>query len=300
VLDYLTGTATNWPPAAVSLLLVLIFGSVLWMIHNAITPFDDRKIMFGIEPSTLVTPAGRVGYLIERCAFLIAFAIAAQPTVTRAEDEHPWWGLVGQAMELTWIVVAMLVMHFLVDFVVLSKVKNTEAVLAGNQAVAVVDAGFFLGFGFILNGSLNGASPTLALGIASTVVFASLGFIAQIGGWWLHEAVTPWHIRNRIAEGGLTAAFEAAGVLVALGIVIRQGVAGDFTSWTDGLVAFFWTVVFAVATLYLFRWVTNRVILRSFTLAGIQEQHRVAASAFSAVLMIVVAVEVAAVVGSQL
>ena len=89
-------------------------------------------------------------------------------------------------------------------------------------------------------------------------------------------------------------------VLVSAGIVVREGVAGDFTGWADGLVAFFSTAIFAVATLYLFRWLANRLILRGLPIRTIQERDLAAASAFSAVIMVVVAISVAAAVRTQL
>jgi uncharacterized membrane protein YjfL (UPF0719 family) len=152
----------------------------------------------------------------------------------------------------------------------------------------------------VLNGSLTGSADTFGLSLASTVVFGLLGLAVVVGVFWLHEAVTPWSVRQLVRDRSLTAAFEAGGLLASVGIVVREGVAGDFTGWTDGLVAFAATTLFAVAMLYLFRWVTNRLILRSWTLRQIQEQQRTTASAFSAVLLVVVAISVAAVVRTQL
>jgi uncharacterized membrane protein YjfL (UPF0719 family) len=203
-------------------------------------------------------------------------------------------------MELVWVLLALLLVRYLVDFVVLLRVDNTDELMRGNVALGVVEAGFYLGFGFILNGSLTGASATLAQGIASTVVFGVLGLAVVVAVFWLHELVTPWHIRNDIRDGKLTAAYEAAGVLASVGIVVREGVAGDFTGWGDDLVAFFSTAIFAVATLYLFRWLANRLILRGLPISQIQERDLAGASAFSAAIMVVVAISVAAAVRTQL
>ena len=291
MLGYLQAIAQNWPPAAVSLMLALVAGGVLWLVHNKLTRFDDHEVLF---------TGGNVAYLTQRAALVIAFGVAALPTITRTAADHRWYGLVGQGMELVWVLLALLAVRYLVDFVVLLRVDNTDELMRGNVALGVVEAGFYLGFGFILNGSLTGASATLGQGIASTVVFGLLGLAVVVGVFWLHELVTPWHIRNHIRDGKLTAAYEAAGVLVAAGIVVREGVAGDFTGWADDLVAFFATAIFAVGTLYLFRWLANRLILRGLPIREIQERDLTGASAFSAVLMVVVAISVAAAVRTQL
>jgi uncharacterized membrane protein YjfL (UPF0719 family) len=291
VFGYLQGIAANWPPAAASLLLALVAGGLLWFLQNKLTRFDDHRVLFA---------DGNVAYLTQRTALVIAFGVAAVPTIIRTAADHPWYALVGQAMELVWVLLALLLVRYLVDFVVLLRVNNTDELMRGNVALGVVEAGFYIGFGFILNGSLTGASATLAQGIASTVVFGLLGLAVVVGVFWLHEVVTPWHIRNDIRDGKLTAAYEAAGVLVSAGIVVREGVAGDFTGWGDGLVAFFSTAIFAVATLYLFRWLANRLILRGLPIRTIQERDLAGASAFSAVIMVVVAISVAAAVRTQL
>lgn len=291
MLDYLQGTLANVPPAAASLVLTLLAGALLWFVQNRLTRFDDHQVLFG---------DGSVAYLIQRGALVLGFAIAALPTATRTADDPVWSSLLGQAYELVWVVVAFVAVRYVVDAVLLWRTANDAELLRGNVALGVVEAGFYLGFGFILDGSLTGSSPTVGLGLASTVVFGCLGLVLVIAVFWLHEAVTPWSIRDQIRAGGLTAAFEAAGVLLSVGIVVREGVAGDFTGWGAGLVAFTVTAVVAVATLYLFRWLANRLLLRGLTLAAIQREQRVVASAFSAVVMVAVAVLVAAVVRTQL
>jgi uncharacterized membrane protein YjfL (UPF0719 family) len=290
MLDYLHAIAMSWPAAAVSLLLTLVVGAALWATHNALTRFDDRVVLF---------ERGSVAYLVQRAALVLAFGIASLPTITRGETDHPWNVLPLQAAQLAWVFVALLGVRYLVDAIVLRE-RNTEELLDGNVALGVLEAGFYVGFGFVLNGSLTGAAPSFGLSMASTVVFGLLGLAVVVGVFWLHELVTPWSVRDLVRDRSLTAGFEAGAVLAGVGIVVREGVAGDFTDWSDGLVAFAATTLFAVAMLYLFRWLTNRLILRSATLRQIQERQLVGASAFSAVLLVVVAVSVAAVVRTQL
>ena len=54
--------------------------------------------------------------------------------------------------------------------------------LVGNVAPGVLEAGFYLGFGFVLDGSITGGAPTFALSMVSTVVFGLLGLVALVGG----------------------------------------------------------------------------------------------------------------------
>ena len=63
MLDYLYETARNWPPAAVSLLMALLAGALLWVTHNRLTRFDDRQVLFR---------DGTVAYLVQRVALVLA------------------------------------------------------------------------------------------------------------------------------------------------------------------------------------------------------------------------------------
>ena len=208
MLDYLQGIARNWPPAGASLLLALTVGGLLWLTHNALTRFDDRRVLFS---------DGNVAYTVQRVALVLAFGVAVLPTLTRTAEDDPWYSLLGQAMELGWVFVALLAVPYLVDLVVLARVDNTAEMLRGNVALGIVEAGFYLAFGWILNGSLTGAAPTLASGLASTVVFGTAGLLVVVAVYWLHELVTPWHLREHLRDGQPAARFEPAGVLTATG-----------------------------------------------------------------------------------
>jgi len=61
MIDYLYAMAMSWPAAAVSLLLALVVGGLLWVTHNALTHFDDRVVLF---------EQGSVAYLVQRVAYL--------------------------------------------------------------------------------------------------------------------------------------------------------------------------------------------------------------------------------------
>src|SRR4051794_40186988 len=108
MLDYLQAIARNWPPAAASLLLALAVGGLLWFSHNRLTRFDDREVLFR---------DGNVAYLVQRMALVGAFGVAALPTITRTAQEHRWYGLLDQALELVWVFLALLLVRYLVDVV---------------------------------------------------------------------------------------------------------------------------------------------------------------------------------------
>ncbi|SCX39749.1 Uncharacterized membrane protein YjfL, UPF0719 family [Klenkia marina] len=285
--DYLA----NWPIAALQVVVVAAFVAAFWYLVNALTSFDDN--------AEIIT-RGNTGYMVQRLALSAALVVGMLNSLEYRFDEIGWGAITNLLVEGAWVFVALLAARFVVDKVVLLRVDNVQAMREGNVAVGVVEAGFYLGLGLILNGSLIGSSPDWQTGLASTVVFAVLGLLVVVGVYFLHDLVTRGVIRRGIAAGSLPAAFEIAGILVAVSLVVRVGVAGDFTGWGDGLVAFAVTAVIAVVTLYLFRFLVDLVILRGVTVASIQRDGQVVAAGLMSGLFVVVALPVATVVAAQL
>jgi uncharacterized membrane protein YjfL (UPF0719 family) len=290
VLDYIRETLENVPAALARLALLSVMLFLFWHIQNRLTKFDDGEELY---------VKNNWAYFWHRASLVIAFIIAAWPAFTRSTEE-PWYSLIGQTMEYLWVFAALLAVRIIVDKVVLPRQNNLQELLNGNLALGIVEAGFYIGVGFVLNGSLSGNSPSVWLGFASTVVFGLLGLAAMIGVFALHEAVTPWNLRENIRDGKMTAALEVAGLLAASGIGIRAAVAGDFNGWKEGFIAFFGTLIFVVAMLYLFRWVIDRAILTNCTVKTVQANNQVVASALLSVLFIGAGFMVAGIVSTQL
>lgn len=290
MLSTLADYVANWPYAALRLAVVAAFVYLQWLTINRITPFSDTEEIFD---------KNNYAYLVQRLALLAAQALAMLPTLARPTD-----GVVPtltvMCLEGAYVFVALLAVRPVVDLVLLPRVNNVGALLERNLAVGITEAGFYLGFGAILNGSLTGGADTFGLALASTVVFALLGLALVIAVFFLHELVTPYDLRTGIAEGRVTPALEVAGILVAVPIVVRVGVAGDFTGWGHDLGAFLATSVIAVVTLYVLRWLIDLVFLTGRTVRSIQHADQAAAAALLSGLLVLLAFPVATAVAHQL
>lgn len=290
MLSTLADYAANWPYALLRLGVVAAFVYLQWFTINRITPFSDTEEIFD---------KNNYAYLVQRLALLAAQAIAMLPSLARPADSVVAT-LTVMCLEGLYVFVALLIVRPVVDFVLLRRVNNLSALLQGNLAVGITEAGFYLGFGALLNGSLTGGAPSFGQALASTLVFAVLGLALVIAVFFLHELVTPYDLRQGIADGRVTPALEVAGILVAVAIVVRVGVAGEFTGWGHDLGAFLATSLIAVVTLYLLRWAVDLVFLTGRTVGSIQRSDQAAAAALLAGLLVLLAFPVATVVANQL
>jgi uncharacterized membrane protein YjfL (UPF0719 family) len=288
-------------PAA-QLFVIIACVLALWLIINRITKLEDRDgagKRRDMDDHILLFQQQNRAYLIQRLSIVVAQiiamtgAIAATPTQAVAD-------VVWLAVEGIWILLFLLAARVLVDKVVLLRVDNLKAMREGNTAIGIVEAGFYIGFGLILNGSLSGSAPTIEQGFLSSLVFSVLGVALVIGVYWLHEYVTPYHVRSALEEGRVATALELAGVLIAVSLVVRQGVAGDFTGWGVGLTGFFSVAVLAIALLYLMRFVLNKLLPGTCKLVEIHENNLVGAAGFMAGLFVAEAFAVSVLMSTAL
>lgn len=287
---------------ATQLFVIIACVLALWLIINRITRLEERDAsgrLLDMDDHVLLFQQQNRAYLIQRLSIVVAQIIAMTGAIA-ATPMHAVADVVWLAIEGIWILLFLLAARVLVDKVVLSTVDNMKAMREGNTAIGIVEAGFYIGFGLILNGSLSGTAPTIGQGVLASLVFCLLGVALVIGVYWLHEFVTPYDVRSALEEGRVATALELAGVLIAVSLVVRQGVAGDFTGWGVGFTGFFSVAVLAVALLYMMRFLLNKILPGTCKLIDIHENDLVGAAGFMAGLFVAEALAVSVLISTAL
>ncbi|GAA2515265.1 DUF350 domain-containing protein [Pilimelia columellifera] len=287
-------TAATLASFGIGLLKVLVFLGflvALWKILNLVTrSFDDHAEIF---------ERGNWGYLIQRLGITAAQAAGMVPLLG-VVDRHHWSDLGWLAVGGSWVALLLLVAHPVIDRTVALAARKVEAAREDDIALSMVKATFYLAFGFVVNGSMTGSAPNWGTAAASVVVFTILGAVLLVGGYLLLDAVSRISLRKGVAQGRLAPSFEAAGVLIALGLIIRNAIAGDFTSWGAALSGFAFTAVAALVVVWATRWVFDAVMLTGSTIREVHESNHVIAAAMLAAFLPLVALPVTAVVGASL
>ncbi len=230
---------------------------------------------------------------------MAAQVIAMLATIPGYDGSERLSSFLWMMVEGIWVFLAIIISRYAVDWMVLPGINNTELIRQNNGAIAAVEAGSYLGLGFILAGSLTGGAESFGLSLASTVVFYLLGLVFVFGVFWLHELVTPYHLRDRLKEGSLTAGIEIGSLILAMSIVVRVGVAGDFTGWLEGFKAFLLTSIISVVLVYPFRWILNRMGPGQRD-RDVQDGEHVAAAVVSGSMLILMGFAVASTVSMVL
>jgi uncharacterized membrane protein YjfL (UPF0719 family) len=147
-------------------------------------------------------------------------------------------GFVNDLLELVRdgavIVFALLVAQKLNDWCIVPGLDNDRAVAEGNTAVALTEFGSYVATGMIASASFGGGEGSWL----TALVFFALGQVALIAGFWAQERLLPGSFVAEVVRGREGAGVAVGGVLMALGVILRAGIAGPFLGWEASLRAF--------------------------------------------------------------
>ncbi len=273
----------------VEVLVFIGFLAALWKLLNVITrSFDDHGEIF---------VRGNWAYLVQRLGIAVAQAIGMLSSIG-IHTPNRWSDLGWLAVAGAWVFILLLAVHPVIDQTVGRHVQRPDDARSDVLAVSVVKAAFYVAFGFVVNGSLTGSAPNWPTAVAATLVFTVLGGALLVGGYVLVDVANPFPLREGVRVGRLTSSLEAAGVLVALGLIMRNAIAGDFVGWVPALTGFGATAAAGLLVLYATRWVFDKLVLTQSTIREVHESDRVTAAALLAAFLPLVAMPVTAVVGT--
>lgn len=223
----------------------------LWSLINKLTTaYDDHDEMF-VKGNTPLT--------IRRSAIIVAQAFAISPLLSGGSDLSSFLWLIGGGLVITGIFSTV---RMLIERLIHQEKSNVNKATI-STSVSIVEAGYYLSLGLIIGAALSGSAPSLNLVeiIGVTVLFAVLGFVVLYVTYSIAGARAQLH--HEVKQNNLAASLAASGLLVALGIGIQSGIAGDFKSMGSSLTGFSLAVAFVFVALVLATWAVNRFMLHT-------------------------------------
>ncbi|MBI9086924.1 MAG: DUF350 domain-containing protein [Desulfobacterales bacterium] len=246
---------------------------------------DDHEIL---EKSNVA-----IGF--RRTGLYIAYAIAFSGTLSGVSA-----GFAGDVIALfvdgILITVCLFACRTLNDRVMLAHIDNDQEALNGNVAVGLAECGMYIATGFVLNGSFSGGSGNLMAGVVSALVFFLAGQAALLICGYCYELLTPFNVRDEIEKGNAAAGIALAGMLIALGIILRASIAGPSVNWTADLISFGLYTVYGIVLLLIFNKAIDRFLLPYTNIAvEVERDRNIAALALTEAAVIAVAIVISSV-----
>ena len=265
-----------------SFIFALVAVILMWfakLYRDWRTPFDDNKEV--VDNSNAAVGLRRAG-------LFLGSAIGISGAIVTETSADPLLTQIGLfAIDAVVVIVLLLVARFINDTIILSKIKNDDAVKNGNVAVGFVEFGSYIATGLILYGVFSGEGG----GLEVAVGFFALGQVALFLMIKVYQAITPFDVYEEINKGNAAAGLAVGGMLTALGVILEATVTGAFTGWAESLADFGIFTVFGIILLVIFRWIIDMLFLPKTRLADeIQRDQNVAAIAVAQGALIGVAV----------
>ncbi|MGN7611309.1 DUF350 domain-containing protein [Magnetococcales bacterium HHB-1] len=207
---------------------LLILTMVLFFIAKWLRDkLSNHRIDDGIQKNNLAVIFSLSGYFIG-VAIIIAGSMAGESKGWLKDLlDVTLYGLLG--------ITLLNLARWINDKVILPQINNTEAILKEqNKSVGIVQCGSYLATATILAGSIYG----LGGGIHTALAFFILGQAALILFTKLYNLITPFDIHQEIQQDNTAAGIALGGTLIALGIILMNGVMGDFFDWKTNLLDF--------------------------------------------------------------
>ncbi len=134
-----------------------------------------------------------------------------------------------------------------------------EIIAQRNCGVGLVVAANHVALGLVLYGVIAGEGG----GPAALLVFWALGQATLVLAAKVYDLITPFHLGEVMGKGNLAVGAALAGVLLALGNIVRFAVQGSFVSWGKSLADFAAVAISGLVLLPLVRLAIDKVIMGS-------------------------------------
>jgi uncharacterized membrane protein YjfL (UPF0719 family) len=170
---------------------------------------------------------------------------------------------------------------FINDKIILYKFDNVKEIVDDrNAGTGVIEAANHIAVGLVIYGAISGEGD-----LTTAAAFWLLGQAVLLLASFAYNWITPFDVHDEIEKDNVAVGVAFAGMLIAIGNVIRIGLAGDFISWSQNLAQFGGFVAFGLILLPVLRVVTDKLLLPGESLTKElvhQEKPNVGAGAIEA------------------
>jgi len=150
-----------------------------------------------------------------------------------------------------------------------------------NPGAGIIEGAHHIANGLILYGAMSGEGSLI-----TALAFWAIGQVVLVIAGIIYNKITPFDIHKEIERDNVAVSVAVAGVLVAIGNIIRFGIEGSFESWQTNLTQLGITLVYGFILLPVIRFFVDRLLLPGEKITDElvhQERPNVGAAAIEAI-----------------
>ncbi len=216
----------------------------------------------GYKVTEILTVQDNPAAAIDLCGYLLGLVVAVLGSLVVSSDS---W--LGQASDigLTGLMVigCLLVSSWIADKLIFRGIDDHAAINEDrNVALALGRAGAAVATGLVIRGALG---PDASW--SDCVIWVAFGQVAMVVICLLYQWLTPYDDLAEIRAGNIAAALPIAGILVAVGLTVEAGIAGEVEHWGEDLLAVSAYLAISMVLLYGLRVLTDLFLMPGTRLA---------------------------------
>ncbi|GAB4332549.1 MAG: DUF350 domain-containing protein [Calditrichia bacterium] len=266
-------TLDQFVSGLVYLVAVFILFAIGKWVYDRLHPKFELKVEL-FEKDNVALGFAMVGYYLG-----LVFALGGVL-------DGPSIGIVDDLIDIFFFgLTAIVLLNFsawLMDKIVLRKfVVEKEIIEDRNAGMGVVAGANYIAVGLVIAGAISGEGGDLV----TTAVFWIIGQAVLILASFVYEWITRFNVQEQLEKDNVAVGVAYAGVLLAIGMVVKKGLYGDFYSWYENLLQFAEYALFGLVLIPVVRWVTDLILVPGVTFKNElvdQEKPNVGAAAIEA------------------
>jgi uncharacterized membrane protein YjfL (UPF0719 family) len=253
----------------------IIIGEAIIYITSAFVLFLLGKLFYSVTHKSIKTneelvKKDNLAFAISITGYYVGLLIAILGVIVGESN-----GLVNDLIDiLVYGLLAIVLLNLsssVSDKIILRKFNVTKEIIEDrNCGTGAVEAAIMIGSGLVIHGAVSGQAYNffgdvsygfLLSGILSTIAFWIVGQIVLIITSYIYDLLTPYSIHDHLEKDNVAVGVGFGGAIIALGVLVKLGISGDFISWSYNLYWFSVDVMFGLALLPVVRLITDKILL---------------------------------------
>jgi uncharacterized membrane protein YjfL (UPF0719 family) len=160
-------------------------------------------------------------------------------------------------------ILALNLSRLLLDKIVLRSFSTRKEIIDDkNIGMGAVEFGVYISSALVIAGAISGEGG----GVATALAFYGLAQVSLFVWVVLYQFLTPYDVHAELEKDNVAAGIALGGNMIAMGLLLMRGCAGNFVSWGENLETFGYYALAAFVLLGLGRYVIDGLFLPGRTL----------------------------------
>ncbi|NIM16898.1 MAG: DUF350 domain-containing protein [Candidatus Aminicenantes bacterium] len=257
--------------------ILLVCSAVILFVGKIIYDVLHRK--FRLREELLKKDNFALGYAVS--GYYLGLILAVGGILTGPEGY--WLDEVFDVVYFGLISVVLLNLSaFLQDKIIFRTFSMQKEIIEDeNPGAGIIEGAHHIANGLILYGAMSGEGDLL-----TALIFWAIGQVVLVIAGTIYNVITPFDIHKEIERDNVAVSVAVAGVLVAIGNIIRFAIEGSFESWQANLSELGITLVYGFILLPVIRFFVDHLLLPGEKITDElvhQERPNVGAAAIEAI-----------------